>query len=263
MIVKVLSRVGQFFSRTVGGLSLAQDSMLLRLRRASLALLGFIGVVGLSLLVFISQLDWTGVLTNPLPSGPAKVGKIHDAVALTHPARPRHAATNKKDRVTAAGVAHRKKQRTAPRSDQSQRHGSHKVGSSSPASPKADVGAPPSPAPSSPPSEPAPVVTTPPPSSPTTVSAEGGPTTTAASKAANDSGRAAGLAAAKSPGPLSAASKDSASSTSKSTEMATAKSHRDEGSATPAAPIGSPPAAASPAAAKEAADAARASQAGH
>lgn len=84
MVVKVLSRVGQAFFHSLGGLSLAQDSMLLRLRRASLALLALIGAVGLGLVVFISQLGWPAVLSGPLPAGPAKI-KVQDGLALTQP----------------------------------------------------------------------------------------------------------------------------------------------------------------------------------
>ena len=58
--------------------------MLLRLRRFSFALLGAIGAIGLGLVVFVSQLGWPGVFSSPIPSSTARVGTIHDAIALAH-----------------------------------------------------------------------------------------------------------------------------------------------------------------------------------
>ncbi|HMC50148.1 MAG TPA: hypothetical protein VKH20_05845, partial [Solirubrobacterales bacterium] len=59
--------------------------MLLRLRRASIALLGLVGAVGLGLVIFISQIGWPGVFSGPLPGTPTRVGAVDDTIALTHP----------------------------------------------------------------------------------------------------------------------------------------------------------------------------------
>jgi hypothetical protein len=265
MVVKMLSRVGQAFSRSVGGLSLAQDSMLLRLRRASLALLALIGAVGLGLVVFISQLGWPAVLSGPLPAGPAKVGKVQDGFALTQPApRGGSGAVDRQGGLAAIGVAEGTKRRRSSRSPgESRLGGSHELASTPSAPSNPAAGAPPTPSPTPPASEPAPVVSVPAPSSPTTASVESTATTVGASKASSDSGRAAGLAGAKSQGQQTAAGKDPSSSSSKSSELASVKAHRDESTAAPVAPTSDAPAASSPAAAKEAADAARASQGRH
>ncbi len=260
MGVKVLSRVRQLFTHSLSGLSLAQDSMLLRLRRASLALLGLIGAVGLGLVIFISQLGWTGALTNPLPDGPVKVGAIHDAIALKREGQRGSAPNDRQSGVAARGAARNAKRRAAGGSGETRGANSPKLASVSPAAPGQSADSPPSP--SSPTSEPAPVVSTPAPSSPTTASVGSGPTTTGASKASNDSTRAVGLTGAKTQGPQSAASKDPVPTASKSAELASSKANRDESSATPAA-AAAPPAASSPAAAKEAGDAAKASQGHH
>src|SRR5438552_2795132 len=84
MDVKVASKLGHSLTRSLGGLSLAEGSMLLRLRRASIALLGLVGAVGLGLVFFISQIGWPGVISGPLPGTPTRVGTVHDAIALTH-----------------------------------------------------------------------------------------------------------------------------------------------------------------------------------
>ncbi|MDX6608553.1 MAG: hypothetical protein QOF85_478 [Solirubrobacterales bacterium] len=235
--------------------------MLLRLRRASLALLGLVGAVGLGLVIFISQLGWPGALNAPLPNGPAKVGTVHDAVALTRPSlRGRSTAAGQNGVAAAAQVARGTKRRASRASGKSSLGHSHQLASAPAAPPSTGVGqSPPSPSPTS---EPVPVASTPTPPSPTTASVESAPTT-GASKASNDSGRAAGLAAAKPHGQQSAAGKDSSTSTSKSTELASAKAHKDESAATPVAPTSGTPAPSSPAAAKEAADAAKASQGRH
>jgi hypothetical protein len=261
MVVKVLSRVGQALSHSLGGFSLAPDSMLLRLRRASLALLGLVGAVGLGLVVFISQLGWPGALTSPLPSPPAKIGTIHDGVALTQPGPRGRAVAGRQSGVAAAGLAPGAARRIPRGSGESGLGNSRKLAVAPAASP-APGSQPPSPSPPTPAPEPAPVVSTPAPSSPTTAGVEKAPTTTGASKASNDSARAAGLAPAKSQGQPSTAGKDSSSS-SKATEPASGKARRDESAATPAAPASAAPASSSPAAAKEAADAANASQGRH
>src|SRR6187399_278902 len=87
MVVKVASKIGQAFSRSLGSLSLADGSILLRMRRASIALLALVGAVGLGLIVFISQLGWPGVVSGPLPGPPTQAGTVHNAIALTEAAR--------------------------------------------------------------------------------------------------------------------------------------------------------------------------------
>ncbi|MDX6600959.1 MAG: hypothetical protein QOF13_161 [Solirubrobacterales bacterium] len=237
--------------------------MLLRLRRASLALLALIGAVGLGLVIFISQLGWPAVLSGPLPIGPTKVGRVQDGVALTRPAPQGRPDAGRQSGVSAAAVTQGARQRSSRGSGESRLGHSHELASTPSAPSNPGVGASPTPSPSPPASEPTPVVSTPAPSSPTTASVEGTATTTGASKASNDSSRAAGLAGAKSQGQLSATGKDSSPSTSKSSELASAKAHRDESTAAPVAPTSGVPAASSPAAAKEAADAAKASQGRH
>ena len=66
------------------GQSLAGDGMLLRLRNASIALVGAVAAVGLGLTLFISQLGFPAVFSGPIPGNPAKAGSVHDAIALTH-----------------------------------------------------------------------------------------------------------------------------------------------------------------------------------
>ncbi len=60
--------------------------MLVRLRSSSIALLGVVTAVGLSLIVFIAQIGFSGVLSSPIPSSQPEVGAVHDAIALTRPA---------------------------------------------------------------------------------------------------------------------------------------------------------------------------------
>lgn len=268
MVVKVLSRLGQAFSHSLDGLSLAQDSMLLRLRRASLALLALIGAVGLGLVIFISQLGWPAVLSGPLPIGPAKVGTVHDGVALTRKAPRGAPVAGKQNGAVAAGEAEGTSRRASRDSDESgeSRLGGSRELANAPAAEQPGTGAVQPPSSVSPPAPPAaaptPTVSVPAPASPTTASVEGAPAAGAV-KASNDSKKAAGLAGAKSPGQQTAASKDPSSSSSKSSELAGVKAHRDESTAAPAAPASGAPPPSSPAAAKEAADAARASQGSH
>ncbi len=236
--------------------------MLLRLRRASIALLCLVGAVGLSLVVFISQLGWPDVLSGPLPGGPAKVGKVHDAVALhSPPAVGGGTAVRSLGGVTAGKVAKSGKKRASGSPTSSHLGRSHGL-TSAPVATPGPSGPAPSPPTSTPaPSGPAPVVSTPASSSPTTAVVESEPSSSGAVKASNDSARAAGLAGSKSPGRQSTGGKDP--STSKTNEQASAKARRDESAATPPASSSPAPAATSPAAAKEAADAAKAGQGGH
>ncbi len=89
--------------------SLAGDGMLLRLRRASIALLGLVGAVGLGLIFFISQIGWPGVFSGPMPGSPTRVGTVHDAIALTHPGPALATAGRQREAVGqgAGSAAHR------------------------------------------------------------------------------------------------------------------------------------------------------------
>src|SRR4051812_16628852 len=80
MVREMLSKIRQRSWEV--GQSLAGDGMLLRLRNASIALVGAVAAVGLGLTLFISQLGFPAVFTSPIPSSPAKVGSVHGAVAL-------------------------------------------------------------------------------------------------------------------------------------------------------------------------------------
>jgi hypothetical protein len=262
MVVKVLSRIGQALAHPFDGLSLAEGSMLLRLRRASIALLCLVGAVGLSLVVFISQLGWPDVLSGPLPGGPAKVGKIHDAVALHSPsAASGGTAAGSLGGVTPGRVAKSGKKQASGSLTSSHLGRSHGLSSAPVATPGPSGLVPSSPT-STPaaPSEPAPVVSAPASSSPTTA-VESEQSSSGAVKASNDSARAAGLAGSKSPGRQSTGGKDP--STSKTNEQASAKARRDESVAAPPASSSPAPAGTSPAAAKEADDAAKAGHGGH
>jgi hypothetical protein len=260
MVVKVLSRIGQALMHPFDGLSLAEGSMLLRLRRASIALLCLVGAVGLSLVIFISQLGWPDVLSGPLPGGPAKVGKVHDGVALQSPARPTDRGARPLGGVAAAKLAKGDKRR-ASETPNASNIGRSRGLTSTPTPTPSPAGSAPSPAiPTPVPSEPTPVVSPPASSSPTTAAVESEPPSGAA-KASSDSSRAAGLAAAKSKGQQSANGKDP--STSRTSEQASAKARGDESAAVAPVPSSSAPAATSPAAAKEAADAAKAGQGRH
>jgi hypothetical protein len=82
MVREMLSKIRQRSWEV--GQSLAGDGMLLRLRNASIALVGAVAAVGLGLTLFISQLGFPAVFSGPIPDNPAKAGSVHDAIALTH-----------------------------------------------------------------------------------------------------------------------------------------------------------------------------------
>jgi hypothetical protein len=81
MVIEMLSKIRQGLS--AAGWSLAGDGMLLRLRNASIALVGAVAAVGLGLTLFISQLGFPAVFSSPIPGGPTEGGSVHDAIALT------------------------------------------------------------------------------------------------------------------------------------------------------------------------------------
>ncbi|HEX4463586.1 MAG TPA: hypothetical protein VH042_02975 [Solirubrobacterales bacterium] len=268
-------------TRSLGGLSLAEGSMLLRLRRASIALLGLVGAVGLGLVFFISQIGWPGVLSGPLPGTPSRAGTVHDAIALTHPgpaivaARPATAGTGQ-----GAGSAAR---RVAAPSHGSQVGNSKQLGDSAGVRPGHGTGQPGSsqPAPEPAPATPAPapsatptVASSPPPSTsePVKTSSSSKASEAAVAKAVSDNSKSAAATPAKSQGQKSTRDEGSSSGSTKSSEASSAKAKRDESVAKTKAKASPPPPAAapeksapapSPAASKEAADAAKANQAAH
>jgi hypothetical protein len=90
------------------GQSLAGDGMLLRLRNASIALVGAVAAVGLGLTLFISQLGFPAVFSGPIPDNPTKAGSVHNAIALTQgPAlAPSSRAPGSQPPATALGHPH-------------------------------------------------------------------------------------------------------------------------------------------------------------
>jgi hypothetical protein len=278
MDVKVASKVGHALTRSLGGLSLAEGSMLLRLRRASIALLALVGAVGLGLVFFISQIGWPGVLSGPLPGTPTRVGTVDDAVALTRSAPA--IAVARPATVSAGGAANRG---SGPSGGSRLGHSKQSAGGAA-VHPGHGAGQPSS---SQPASEPEPVTPTPAPAAtPTVASAPpasasepvgtGSSSKTseaAVAKAVSDNSKSATTTATKSQGQKSAKDQGSSSGSSKSSEASSAKAKRDESVAKTKAKAPPPPAPApaseksapaqNPAAAKEAADAAKANQAAH
>ena len=283
MGVKVVSKVGQAFSRSLGSLSLADGSMLLRMRRASFALFALVGVVGLGLIVFIAQLGWPGVVSGPLPGPPTRAGTVDNAVALSE------SATATGGVLGPAAVANGRpaqdlSQRGSRGSNDSAGQGSSRLGEAEKlaAAPGAQPGqgaSQPAAQPPSSPTAPEPVPTTPTASAPPVVVVESPPpsssadqakkassnpraTETSVAKAVSDSAGSTN-SGAKSQGQKSASDRGTSSGSSKASEAASAKAKRDESSAkakaspVAATPGQSAPPAQSPAAAKEAADAAR------
>lgn len=252
--------------------------MLLRLRRASIALLGLVGAVGLGLVFFISQIGWPGVLSGPLPGTPTRVGTVHDAIALTHSgpaiatARPATVGAGR----GARGAAHRG----------SGLSGGSRVGHSK--QPEGSAGVHPGhgtnqPDSSQPVPAPEPVTPTPAPAATPTVASSPASTSepvntssssktseAAVAKAVSDNSKSAAATATKSQGQKSAKDQAGSSGSTKSSEASSAKAKRDESVAKTKAKA-PPPAPApeksaptpNPAAAKEAADAAKANQAAH
>jgi hypothetical protein len=278
MDVTVASKVGHALTRSLGGLSLAEGSMLLRLRRASIALLGLVGAVGLGLVFFISQIGWPGVLSGPLPGTPTRVGTVHDAIALTHPgpaiatARPAAvgasrgggSAARRVDSSRGSQLGHSKQ--LGDGAGVHSGHGIAQPGSSQPA---------PEPEPATPVPAPSPtstVASSPAPSTsePVKTSVGSKASEAAAVKAVSDSSKSAATAT-KSQGQKSTKDQSSSSASTKSSEASSAKAKRDESVAktkakAPSAPAPAPEKSApapSPAAAKEAADAAKANPAAH
>jgi hypothetical protein len=284
MGVKVASKLGHTLMRSLSGLSLAEGSMLLRLRRASIALLGLVGAVGLGLVLFISQIGWPGVLSGPLPGVSSRVGRVDDAVALRSPghavvaARPVGTSVGR----VAGGTAHR----GVGQSGGSGRHNSVKPAGTGKPSGAAGVHPGQSaaqPTPSQPAANPVPATPTPPPATAPIVESSPSPSTSepvrtsseeseaAVAKAVSDSGKSATATATKSQGQKSSKDQSTSSSSTRPSEASSAKAKRDESVAKTKAKAPPPPSptaeksvpAPNPAAAKEAADAAKAGQTAH
>jgi hypothetical protein len=277
MDVAVAFKTRHALMRSLGALSLAEGSMLLRLRRASIALLGLVGAVGLGLVFFISQIGWPGVLSGPLPGTPTRVGTVHDAIALTHPG-PAIATARPAVEAGGRGVSRAAHRRAGPSHDSQvgrskqlddsagvhPGHGTDQPGSSQPA--PAPEPATPSPAPSATPTH-----TSSPPaaSSEPQTSSSSKASEAAVAKAASDNSKSA--TATKSQGQKSTKDQGASPASMKSSEGSSAKAKRDESVAKikAKAPPAPPPAAEksapapNPATAKEAADAAKANQAAH
>ena len=241
MDVKVASKVGHALTRSLGGLSLADGSMLLRLRRASIALLGLVGAVGLGLVFFISQIGWPGVLSGPLPGTPTRVGTVHDAIALTAPgpgdchreARGRRPRPGRRRGAARPGVLARlpPRQRQAACRRAGRASGSrhraarplgarHRAGTSGSGTGTfrdphgCELAA----------AEP---------SEPVKTSSDSKASEAAVAKAVSDSSKSAAATATKSQGQKSAKDQSSSSGSSKSSEASSAKAHRDEASPKP------------------------------
>lgn len=277
MDVKVASKLGQAFSRSLDSLSLADGSMLLRMRRASFALFALVGAVGLGLIVFISQLGWPGVVSGPLPGSPTRSGTVDTAVALTESVTPtggtsgpaavgdgrpvRNSSEPGSDGPAKSGgqegsrLGEAKQLAAAPNSQPGQ--GASQPGAQSPSTTA------PEPAPTPPTASPNPTVVVESPSQSGAADqakkagSNPGATDASVAKAVSDS-RGSGT---KSQAQKSASDRGSSSGSSRASEAASAKAKRDEGSAkappVAAVPGQSAPPVQSPAAAKEAADAAR------
>jgi len=276
MDVKVASKLGHTLTRSLGGLSLAEGSMLLRLRRASIAMLGLVGAVGLGLVFFISQIGWPGVLSGPLPGTPTRIGTVHDAIALTHSA-PANATARPATVSVGQGAGRAAHRGSGPSGGDFQvGHSKQPEGGTGvhPGHGTSQPGSQPAPAPEPVTPAPAPAATPTAVSSPPASASEPVPASSnskaseaAVAKAISDNSKST---ATKSQAQKSAKDQGASSGPTKSSEASSAKAKRDEGVAKTKAKA-PPPAPApeksapvpSPAAAKEAADAAKANQAAH
>jgi hypothetical protein len=81
MVVKVLSKLEQMFTRLSVRPSLPGSSMLVRLRAGIVGLLGIVAAVGLGLIAFVAQQGLPGIFNSPLPEGPVPLVR-NDAISL-------------------------------------------------------------------------------------------------------------------------------------------------------------------------------------
>lgn len=82
MVVMVLSGFGKKLSHRFGQLSLAGDSLPVRLRSTTIGLVGLVAAVGLGLVAMISQQDWPDSINAPLPQTPQLGVVRNDPLAL-------------------------------------------------------------------------------------------------------------------------------------------------------------------------------------
>jgi len=87
MDVMVLSRLRKEFSRRFGQLSLAGDSLPVRLRSTTIGLVGLAAAVGLGLVAMISQQSWPDSINAPLPQTP-RLGVVRNDPLAPPPPRP-------------------------------------------------------------------------------------------------------------------------------------------------------------------------------
>jgi hypothetical protein len=102
MDVKVLSKLGQVVSERLSESTLVGNSMLVRLRSGTIALLGLITAVGLILVIVISQQGWPEVSSGPLPQRPPARFVQHETISpplqTTSRTRPAHPAPPSRSR---------------------------------------------------------------------------------------------------------------------------------------------------------------------
>lgn len=248
------------------GHSLAGDGMLLRLRNASIALVAAVAAVGLGLTLFIAQLGFPGAFSGPIPGSPAKVGTVHDSIALTHSPG---VAPSRSQSGARSGVAASTHPRRAGNGGTPGVGGSHRFTPSPQAQPGPVASQPassvpvsePTASPTAPPQSPAAATPTPVAAGATpTGTSNGGskPNASAAIKAASDGSKSVPSTTVK-----SKADKDGGQSVSvaKSNASPAEKAAKDQSTASSPQSAAAPTAAASPAsevsnpaAAKEAAD---------
>src|SRR6478609_259611 len=270
MVTKMFSTIRQ--RAWEAGQSLAGDGMLLRLRNASIALVGVVAAVGLGLTLFISQLGFPSVFSGPIPGSPERSGAVHDAIALTHDPGPAPSSARVGHAVVASPNAHSRRQGSRG-SGSAGVEGSRQLGvapgtQSGPAAPHPASAAPvsePAPQPAQPaPSAPAPTPTSPPSGaggqSKGTSDVKPASNAAAAVKAASDgSGKSttspAGTAGDKNGGrTTSTTGKSPASPSEKAGKDQSVAASTPPTSAVPPAASPETPPATNPAAAKEAAD---------
>lgn len=73
MDVKVLSKLRQATRQTFLVSNLVGDSLLVRMRSASIGIIGMVAAVGLGLVIVVAQQGWPEVGTGPLPKAPSLV----------------------------------------------------------------------------------------------------------------------------------------------------------------------------------------------
>jgi hypothetical protein len=257
MVREMLSKIRQRSWEV--GQSLAGDGMLLRLRNASIALVAAVAAVGLGLTLFISQLGFPAVFSGPIPGNPAKAGRVHDAIALTHRPALAPASPAPGSRSSAAALGHSR--HTGQPGSGGDRGGPDQIAVSpgtqqSPAEqpPAASV---PAPAPTTPTVEPSPSVPSPAPA-PAVVESQPKSGTDGGSKPnAPSTAKATSDGSGKSKAPQTSKSDGQTVSVAKPTSPSE-KAGKDQSAAASPKPV-APPAPApsestSPAAAKEAAD---------